>query len=383
MSVLRTRSAHTRAREAGEEAGHVSGTTRPGDHYAPRRRPVAARIGDPLSETAFLETAIHGRHPAFSEDRLTQIFVASFNSSVRVRQALGVLLSIPEARKLKATSQVHDGAGRIDVVLHRETREVCRIENKIEAPLTLRQMHRYAQNGNGKSTRVVALVKRYPAEAAVLRQFDIFRWSSLDRLLARKEFDPSSADGFVSLNFHRHLEELGMAKVDRIPITRLRDLSKAIHSLRTEKFPGHSLSRTNFFETATDVLSICQDLIDEARKDVALRKRIGSAFRFNPRIHSIWTKDDEGKKLEELALTAGITLKKPVNGVKEIEAGIAIDVNDPSRIAIGTWFLRPDNYYETEIFAKAATLRVKRELHADDFVRFCLKRWRKTLLRRK
>jgi hypothetical protein len=54
-----------------------------------------------------------------------------------------------------------------------------------------------------------------------------------------------------------------------------------------------------------------------------------------------------------------------------------------SSIAIGTWFLGSNNYYTTEIFDKKATLQVRRELLADDFVRFCLKRWRKVLLRRK
>jgi len=337
-----------------------------------------------MNEAGFLETAVHGRHAAYSEDRLTQILVASFNSSPNVRRAVGKLLSIPEAGTLQATSQVHDGAGRIDVVLHRKTKDFCRIENKIEARLTLRQMHRYALNGNGKTTRVVALVKRYPAEAAVLRQFGIFRWSSLDRLLRIEKLNPTCTDGFVSLNFHRHLEELGMAKVNSIPLARLRDLSKALHSLRTKSQPVLSLSRTNYFETATDVLSICQDLIDEARKDVELCKRIGTAFRFNPRLGSVRTEDDDGKmQLTELSLTVGIGLKKAVNGVKEIHAGMAGGVKDPNRIAMGTWFLGSDNYYTTEIFAKAATLRVKRELHADDFVRFCLKRWRKVLLRRK
>src|SRR5262249_29306150 len=141
-------------------------------------------------------------------------------------------------------------------------------------------------------TRVVALVKRHPADASVLSQFGIFRWSALDRLLVRNDLNPTFRDGFVSLNFHRHLQELGMAKVDRIPLARLRDLSKAIHSLRTESYPGHSLSRTNSFETATDFLSICQDVIGEARKDVELCKRIGRAFRFNPRISCTRREDD-------------------------------------------------------------------------------------------
>src|SRR5579871_2116072 len=225
-----------------------------------------------MSETHFLGTVIHGRYAASSEDRLTQVFVASFNSSVSVRRAVGNLLSIPNAANLEATPQVHDGPGRIDVVLHRESKEVCRIENKIEAPLTLRQMRQYARklNGHRKPTRVVALVKRYPADASVLSQFDVFRWSSLDRLLARNDLNPTLRDGFVSLNFHRHLQDLGMAKVDHIPLASLLDLGKAIHSLRNDRLPGHSLSRTNFFETATDFLSMCQDLIDEARKDVEL-----------------------------------------------------------------------------------------------------------------
>jgi hypothetical protein len=270
-----------------------------------------------MTETGFLETAIHGRHAEYSEDRLTQVFVASFNSSQSVRRAVGMLLSIPEPAKLKATSQVHDGAGRIDVVVHRNTKEICRIENKIDAPLTLRQMRRYAVNGNGKAMRVVALVKRYPAEASVLNEFGVFRWSTLDQLIAKEGVNPKLTDDFVSLSLHRHLEELGMAKVDHIPLAELKDLGKAIHSLKTKSFPHHSLSRTNFFETATDVFSICQDLIDEARKDVELCKRIGSAFRFNPSISSIWAKDANGKELEELTLTVGITLKKPVNGVKK------------------------------------------------------------------
>jgi hypothetical protein len=113
-----------------------------------------------MNETPFLETAIHGRYAASSEDRLTQVFVASFNSSVSVRRAVGALLLIPNAATLKATPQVHDGAGRIDVVLHRESKEICRIENKIDAPLTLCQMRRYARklNGHRKPTPVVALV---------------------------------------------------------------------------------------------------------------------------------------------------------------------------------------------------------------------------------
>ena len=241
-----------------------------------------------MKETAFLRTAIHGRYADSSENRLTQIFVASFNSSETIRRAVGVLLSIPNATKLNAISEVHDGAGRIDVVLRRDAKEICRIENKIEAQLTIQQMRLYARkrNGTGKPTRVVALVKRYPADAAVLRQFGIFRWSSLGRLLMRSGLNLSVTDGFVSVNFRHHLEELGMANIDQIPLAKLRDLGKAMHSLRTTSFPEHSLSRASFFETATDVLSICQDLIDEARKDVDLRKRIGNALRFNPYISS-------------------------------------------------------------------------------------------------
>lgn len=331
-----------------------------------------------MSETLYLGTAIYGRHAAFSEDRLTQIFVASFNSSKIVRRAVGELLSIPETTKLKAASQVHDDGNRIDVVLHRDSKEICRVENKIDAPLTLDQMRRYARTGHGKKMRVVALVKRYPADADVLSQFEIFRWSSLSRSLAKQNVDPVLTDGFVSLNLQHHLKELGMAKVDRIPLARLQDIGKAIHSLRTENF-NHSLSRMDFFETATDVLSICQDLIDEARKDVTLCNRIGSTFRFNPRISSVLTEEEDGKRLTEITLTAGVTLKKPVNRIKQIVAGIAISVEDPTRIAIGTWFLNLDDYYTTEIFAKAATLKVKQELLADDFVSFCLNRWRKEL----
>jgi hypothetical protein len=216
---------------------------------------------------------------------------------------------------------------------------------------------------------------------SVLRHFDIFRWSALDRLLARNDLNPTFRDGFVSLNFHRHLQELGMAKVDHITLAKLLDLSKAIHSLRTEKVPHLSLSRTNFFETATNFLSICQDLIDEARKDVELRKRIGTAFRFKPNFGSTTNEDDHGKNnLAELTLTVGITLKKAVNGVKEIRAGMHISAKDSTKITVGTWFLDTNNYYDSD---KAATLRVKRELDADNFVRFCLKHWRKVLLRRK
>lgn len=281
-------------------------------------------------------------------------------------------------------SQVHDGAGRIDILLHRDSKEICRIENKIDAPLTLQQMRRYALNRHGKKTRVVAIVKRYPADAALLTQFDIFRWSSLDRALAEHKDDPTATDGFISLELQRHLEELGMAKVDRIPLAQPRELASAIHSLRTKSFPDHSLSRTNFFDTAADLLSMCEDLIDEARKDVKLCQRIASAFRFNPGINSWRLPDDDGKKqLTAISLTAVIRLKKPVNGVKAIYAGLVFAVDDPKRIAIGTWFGDPDNYLTTELFAKAATLQFKRELYADDFVQFCLRRWRRVLLPRK
>lgn len=339
-----------------------------------------------MNETTFLETAIRGRYADSSEDRLTQIFVASFNSSGTFRRAVGALLSISNATTLNATSQVHDGAGRIDVVICRNAKEICRIENKIDAPLTIQQMRLYSRKrtGNVNPTRVVALVKRYPADAAVLSQFDIYRWSSLDRLLTRSELDATFTDGFVTLNFHRHLEATGMANVDHIPLASLRDLGKAIHALRTDSFPYLSLSRSNFFETATHILSMCQDLIEEARKDVELSKRIGRSFRFNPKISSTRREDGEGKKnLEELTLTASIILKKPLNNIKEIQAGIAISAKDPTKIAIGTWFLNPDNFYKDEIFAKSATLQVKGDLQADDFIRFCLKKWRKALIQRK
>jgi len=340
-----------------------------------------------MSESYFLATAVHGRHECYSEDRLTQIFVASFNSSRNIRRAVGKLLSIPEAEaaKLKATSQVHDGAGRIDVVLHSETEEVRRIENKIDAPLTKSQMRRYALNGNGKKMRVVAFVKRYPAEAAVLKEFGVFRWSFLDRLLGIEKLDSTNTDGFVSINFHQHLKDLGMAKVDSISLAELRDLAKALHTLRTKPYPYLSLSRTNFFETATNVFSICQDAIEEARKDPELRERIGTAFRFNPEISYVVNEDDGRKKLTAVLLTARIMLKKPVNDIKSIQAGIAIAIGaqELTKFAIGTWFMDPDWHYTTEIFAKEATHQVKRELQADDFVRFCLKRWRKKLLQHK
>lgn len=114
---------------------------------------------------SYLAEVLKGNYGNYSEDRLSQIFSATFNNSTFFKRAFLHTISItkiPEFNKLISKTQMNFGSSnedaRIDIIIYKDNRPFIIIENKVESPLTKSQIIKYNKIKQLNKCKKVALV---------------------------------------------------------------------------------------------------------------------------------------------------------------------------------------------------------------------------------
>lgn len=295
----------------------------------------------------YLVEAIRKDYETLYEDRLSQVFTASFNHSEIFRKLFLKFIGYPFTKTLYALTQRSFNSGgksvRIDVcIFDKQEKEspVVIIENKIEAPFTLKQLKTYNRVRQLARAQKVALVKHYfdplPEEVG----WKVYHWTDLhERCLdIIKKVEKKQIDSFIIQNFLDYLEELQMSKVRLIKGADLKELAKAIHKIRNVDEPYFHLNKSiSVFQTANDYLTMLEQIVDMARQEKLITKRIGRSFRFSPWIGSWWK--DEEKTKANVWIGVELDLSKKFKKISSIGTGIEFNdlAEDDCKIVINAY----------------------------------------------
>lgn len=320
----------------------------------------------------YLNEVIQGHYREYSEDRLSQIFKATFNQSIIFRKRFLQFLKIKHSNPalLKAVTQQgvvsHSKQGRLDIlILDGNNNPFIVIENKIDAPLYASQLHTYNKVSDLSNIRKVALVKHY-FQLNVPDAWEIEHWSDFHKYLENHPISEQSIDAFLIKNFMQHLKEIQMARVSRIESWRLRDLAKAMKHIRRERKPQYSLMKSNVFATASEFLDIVEQIVDRIRQEPTLVKKLNKNVRFTPWL-GYWSPDDSD---DDIWLGFETQLAKKPNGLKQLGTGLFFDTKR------GTYYLNSylggmnwyDKYHEFKNF-----------LDSDVYIKEAIDFWKKHL----
>lgn len=176
-------------------------------------------------QSSYLEEALAGGYSDYSEDRLSQIFCASFNHSSRFRKLFleTVNLDSKSYAALSAQTQISYEAGkkdaRIDIIIYKNGKPYIVIENKVDAPLTNKQLSKYNKIKDLRRCKKLAVVKHY-FDSIIQGQWKIYHWADLYSAykLAFVAGISNQVDKFVISNFVEYLEMMNMSRVHQISV---------------------------------------------------------------------------------------------------------------------------------------------------------------------
>ena len=326
---------------------------------------------------SFLSEALRGSFDLNSEDRLTQVFVSSFNHSAKFRKYLSVFLACklpPRAFAVAQRSFLKGSHKRPDICIcaGRSTKVV--LENKIEAPLTVKQLKSYSGVQELSKAKKIALVKHFFEPLPITKDWRILHWSDLGRFLERKvkKQAADTTDYFIVHNFISLLDTIGMSTPNRITKSELQHLAKAFHKMRNAAGPDISL-RVPAFEVASNYIDMLEAVVTMSREEPIIRKRAAKNYQFNPRINSWWDEDEE-KEHMHLSLTVEIRVKPKATGLCAVGTGLFFSNKRPGHYEFLSYGMRPGS-----LSFKPLDTYNANNLELDKYAKRVIGRWKKWL----
>ena len=309
--------------------------------------------------TGYLSELIYGDYANSSEDRLSQIFSASFNHSPVFQKAILRLMELScRPHYSSETQDVYDVGGekcKIDISLKFKNKPHVIIENKIDAPLFARQLRTYNRIQALQNVKKFSIVKAYKPEEDYPSNWQIIHWHDIHELLKRE-----CSDDFICRNFIEILEEHNMMVPKRITRAELRGLAEGLHYIRESRQPSFALSG-NVFETIIKYKAMLNEIWSMAKRDDIIRRRVGKNFRCAPGVSS-WTDGDipRGGRWF-LCLWWNVRLLSKRKGIRFIDTGIYLrkrkglfDITAGVRDNSGTWIEHVNYRKKDLVFADYA-----------------------------
>lgn len=291
----------------------------------------------------YLKEILTGDYPSYNEDRLSQVFSASFNNSVLFKKVFlsHIKIQYKSLSDYYSKTQINfgtlNGEARIDIVIFKKKKPVIIIENKVNAPLKMKQLNKYNSIEELKGCLKLAIVKHYFEDFTQNTYWKILHWSDLFQIFkTRLEKGISNQiDAYIVTNFMEHLELMKMSRINKISNIDLTNFADTINAIRTEGMPSISLTSKNIFETGTQILSMLEEIINLTRQESLLLKKIGKNFRYSPRL-DYWYQD-ELLDNNNLMISANITISNSTNNVKFIGTGFFFYNNRPKKWDLMTY----------------------------------------------
>ncbi|MBE0569911.1 MAG: PD-(D/E)XK nuclease family protein, partial [Ignavibacteriaceae bacterium] len=291
----------------------------------------------------YLEEILQGNYSNYNEDRLSQIFSASFNESNLFRQSFLKTIDIKPVRtgELYSKTQINYGSlnedSRIDIIIYRKRSPFIIIENKVDSPLGISQLKKYYKIKELARTKKIALVKYYFQSFDQIYPWKIYHWSEFYLVLRNLLDKPKLKrdDKSIISNFVKHLELMRMARVNKISAMELRDLAIVLNKIKMSDKPHTALSNKNIFDTGLNLISVLEDIIELTRQEKVIANRIGKNFRAAPYLS--WWYGDDDLNVTGLSITVDLMVKRSKNKIKSIGTGIFFYNNSPKRYFISTY----------------------------------------------
>ncbi len=325
----------------------------------------------------YLEEILQGNYSNYNEDRLSQIFSASFNESNLFRQSFLKTINIKPVRtsELFSKTQINYGSltedSRIDIIIYRKKSPFIVVENKVDSPLGPSQLKKYNKVKELARTKKIALIKYYYQSFDQIYPWKIYHWSEfyldLRNLLNKPKL--KSDDKFIISNFVKHLELMRMARVNKIPAKDLKNLAIVLNKIKMNDKPHTALSNKNIFDTGLNLISVLEDIIELTRQENVIANRIGKNFRATPFLS--WWYGDDDLKPTGLSITVDLMVKGSKNKVRSIGTGIFFYNNSPKRYFISTYC----QYKKYGDFEKEIEYS-KKDLIFDNYAKQVIKAWK-------
>lgn len=269
----------------------------------------------------YLSELIYGNYDSNSEDRLSQIFSASFNHSPSFKRAILRFLGVSYRAGYTSDTQLsYDVKGRtfkIDISLqYKQTTHII-IENKVDSILTARQLRNYNIIPELRNVKKICIVRKVEPGEKYPGNWTILHWHDVHSCLRTE-----CPDDFFAQNVMEILEEHNMMVPEKITRSELQALARALYTLRYKKRPILSLDQP-VFETIIKYKAMLGEIWSMARKDELIRKRVARNFRCNPMIGNLYDEDTKRGDRRSLWLGWMIALARKRKQIKRISTGIS------------------------------------------------------------
>ena len=337
---------------------------------------------------SYLLEATVGNYLNRGEDRLSQIFSASFNASFEFRKIFLKMIksNCPAKDLISKTQQSFSkaiGKDRIDILIEQRTRykDIPRIiiENKTDAELTEAQLMKYNNIEELKKCKRIAITKHYYQSFENIG-WDNYYWTNMYQHIIewhrKNKTKEAKTDGFIIDNFKRYLEDNKMANVSSIKKIEFKKLAEAMYKLREDNKPHFTLKDYQIFETASNYLSVLEDTISELHNNRVIMKKLDRNVRFSP-IIAWWIEEDEQEKaFPFLGVEMYLNNKVKYRGNKLYSIGTGIHFNNSAKgnYAIESYISDKDGDYIREHFHSFT-----KELNCEKYKKEVLANWEKWL----
>jgi hypothetical protein len=316
----------------------------------------------------YLSEVLYGNYPTYSEDRLSQIFSATFNHSAEFRRTVATFLTTNPLKNATASTQVFYPVGQegaqIDILLSSRKKARIVIENKIDAQLTHGQLKKYDRISDLNHCNKYCFVKHYQKIARFPTWWNILYWGDFYvSLKAQKNLD------FLSHNFINILEEYGMDRPEKIAKNDIQTLASALYQIRYKDKPNFAYSDP-IFENLVILKKFMEDTFRRASKEPILLKRAGKAFRAKFRVS--WWYEEKKKGKEWLWIGCEVTLRKQYNNIDAFGAALLL-YDKQKKYKLLAYVNRKDKEdWEEEHYRR-------REINCSEFENMAIKFWIKKL----
>lgn len=308
---------------------------------------------------SYVEELIYGRVESYSEDRLSNIFSATFNNSKFFRkfflEFIGSKLNYKNLISNTRCTYYNDIEKCIpDIIIFKNDIEKIIIENKIELALTSKQLQSYSKIKEISSAEKLALVKYYfPPDN--YQHWKILHWSTLyyeiTKKLNKNLKSISDLEQFIIKQFLKHLENLNMDIPEDVKKEEFKLLCKGFRLLKKPitDLPQKSL---HFFNIVNIFIKYFEEIVNYTKTDPIFRNKIGKNYQSNPYINHLWYWKSEKDKTKIYFTRFGIliTLNKEINQIKKIGIEIIIDNEMKGNgDAIYTFAINSSEYYIEDV----------------------------------
>jgi hypothetical protein len=230
---------------------------------------------------SFLIEVTKHNYAAGSEDRLTQVVVAAFNSSARFRRKFFAFIRADYDGSAKAFSQVHADSSRPDIKILSENQwriPIALVESKTESKSGKLQLknHKFDQAKH----HVLLLKYREPVRGK--DGWTIAYWSDL-ALTVEQEFeritDASSFDYILFRSLVDFFREYGFMKNSVITKGHLDEAGAFLNSVRYQKSPRGSLLGIGALQEITEAMELALEML---KVDGSLTRDLKEVSSFRP-----------------------------------------------------------------------------------------------------